>query len=198
MFLFCIIAFLVTLVIGIVGVVRRRNKQYILWFILSAVLLTLTVLSSFTFKSGSEISNDSLSQTITMTTFDTDWAEQVNGIANIDLSETEKSDQISNLAKSYKLEDRNELRDYEKYLVNQFKSKEYLRDTKNDHYMLVNIFIATVVDIYYNDSDNRPIKAFAFDFLQNTKYTYRGVNAVDSDVVKENEEQMTKALEKIK
>ncbi len=198
MFIFCLLAFLVTLVIGIVRVVQKRNKQFERWFALSSAFLILTIILSFIGSKDSEISYDPLSQSNTMTTFATDWAEQVNEIADKDLSETEKIGQVSSLAESYKLEDKNELRDYEKYLVGEFKSGGYLMDIKDHNYMLRNIFIAEVVDNYYNDTDNRPIDKFAFNFLQNTKYTYRGEDAVDSDAVKENEEQMTKVLEKIK
>jgi len=42
------------------------------------------------------------------------------------------------------------------------------------------------------------MKDFAFDYLQNMKYTYRGADTVDSESVKSNEEQMNKALKEIK
>ncbi|CDN41255.1 hypothetical protein BN871_AD_00100 [Paenibacillus sp. P22] len=69
---------------------------------------------------------------------------------------------------------------------------------KNDSYMLTNIFKSVVIEKHYDDAKATPIDRFAFDFYQNTKYTYRGADAVDSDSVKSNEEQMDKSLSKIK
>lgn len=104
----------------------------------------------------------------------------------------------SALAQSYRVENENELKDYEKYLVDEFEAREYLRDIKNHENMLQNTFIATVVCEHYKDQENQPIHTFAFNILQNTKYTYQSVDAIDSDTVVENEEQMEKALERIK
>lgn len=41
--------------------------------------------------------------------------------------------------------------------------------------MLTNIFKSTVVEQNY--AGGEPIKEFAFEFYQNTKYTYRGADA---------------------
>lgn len=48
-----------------------------------------------------------------------------------------------------------------------------------------------------DDAENLPLDSFAFDFYQNTKYVYRGVDAVDSESVLANEHQMNKAILKI-
>lgn len=40
--------------------------------------------------------------------------------------------------------------------------------------------------------------SFAFDFLQNSKYNYRGVENITSESTLMNEEQMDKALDEIK
>ena len=58
--------------------------------------------------------------------------------------------------------------------------------------MLENIFKSQVVEQFYDGDE--PMKEFAFDFWQNSKYVYRGVDTPDSAAVKSNEEQMDKAL----
>ncbi|RJS59202.1 hypothetical protein CJ483_03240 [Bacillus sp. PK3_68] len=65
--------------------------------------------------------------------------------------------------------------------------------------MLTNTFKAEVIDTYYDHrgQDNIPLSLFAFDFWQNTKYTYRDVDDVNSHEVKANDEQMDKALAKM-
>jgi hypothetical protein len=55
---------------------------------------------------------------------------------------------------------------------------------KNNEYMLTNIFKSAVVESSYDAREMMPIDDFAFDFWQNTKYTYRGVDSLDSDAVK--------------
>lgn len=121
------------------------------------------------------------------------WNEQVKSIALSDKSKTEKFDEVSKLASDYSLSD-SELNEFQNYIVNEYKSKNYLKDINNDEYMLANIFKSTAVEKNYDDSEQNPADAFAFDFLQNTKYTYRGVDSVDSDAVKSNEHQMDKSL----
>ncbi|MEH6962594.1 hypothetical protein V7195_23300 [Priestia megaterium] len=125
------------------------------------------------------------------------WDDQVNSIALSDKSTTEKFDEVSKLASDYSLSD-SELNEFQNYIVNEFKNKNYLKDIGNDEYMLANIFKSTAVEKHYDDSEQNPADVFAFDFLQNTKYTYRGVDAVDSDAVKSNEHQMDKSLKQLR
>ncbi|MWC26620.1 hypothetical protein [Paenibacillus sp. MMS18-CY102] len=129
-----------------------------------------------------------------------DWAAQIKEVSGAtDLTETEKADKIEGLARKYtKTVSETELNEFQTYVVNEYKSKAYLTDIKNDEYMLTNIFKAVVIEKHYDDSEQLPIDKFAFDFYQNSKYTYRGADTVDSDSVKSNEKQMNKALEQIK
>ncbi len=123
--------------------------------------------------------------------------DDIKKIATSDKTETEKFDEVTVKARNYKPTS-DELNEFENYIVNEYKNGTYLIDIKNHEYMLTNIFKATVVERQHDDKDQQPIDNFAFDFLQNTKYTYRGVDAVDSEAVKSNEEQMNKALSKMK
>jgi len=120
-----------------------------------------------------------------------DWKVQVKDIAGSDKSETEKFDEVSKLAMEYSLTDQ-ELKEFEDSIVNEYKTNNYLKDIHNDEYMLTNIFKSTAIDEHYSSST--PIKEFAFDFLQNTKYTYRGAEVVGSQFVLANEKQMNDSL----
>lgn len=126
------------------------------------------------------------------------WLSKIQEVAASDKTETEKFDEISLYAQDYNASD-SERTEFENYIVNEYKTGKYLTDIENDEYMLTNIFKAEVVDTYYDHrgQDNTPIALFAFDFWQNTKYTYRGVDDVNSHEVKANEEQMDKALAKM-
>ncbi|WP_338749874.1 hypothetical protein [Bacillus sp. FJAT-52991] len=126
------------------------------------------------------------------------WKEKIQQVAASNKSETEKFDEVSLYAQDYNASD-SERTEFENYIVNEYKTGKYLADIKNDEYMLTNIFKAEVVDTFYDvkEQDNTPMALFAFDFWQNTKYTYRGVDDVNSHEVKANEEQMDKALAKM-
>lgn len=125
------------------------------------------------------------------------WKSEVDKIAKSQKTTTEKFDEVTKIARAYKVDDK-ELKEFETYIVDEFKNNRYLKDIKNDSYMLTNIFKSTVVDRSHDDKKSEPIDAFAQDFLQNTKYTYRGAETVDSQSVKSNEEQMKKSLQKMK
>ena len=44
------------------------------------------------------------------------------------------------------------------------------------------------------DTEHKPMDSFAFDFLQNSKYSYRKVENMTSESILSNEEQMDKSL----
>lgn len=125
------------------------------------------------------------------------WQDEIKKIAKSNKTKTEKYDEVMNLSKHYKPQP-TELKTFEEYIKNEFVSGLYLKDIQNDEYMLANVFKANVVNRYYDDKLQLPIDEFAFDFWQNTKYTYRGVDTLDSAAVKSNERQMNRALAKMK
>lgn len=144
------------------------------------------------------LSDDSHTETTANGTVDLDdWETQVKDIASSSDSKTEKFDAVSKLASDYSASDE-ELKEFQDYIINEYKTGKYLKDINNDEYMLINIFKSAALDERYGGSNEDAVGAFAFDFLQNTKYTYRGVDAVDSETVKSNEHQMDKALSLIK
>jgi hypothetical protein len=125
------------------------------------------------------------------------WQNEVKTIATSNKTKTEKFDEVMILAKNYQIVG-NEQSEFETYIKHEFISGNYLKDIKNDEYMLSNIFKSEVINRHYDDKLQVPIDQFAFDFLQNTKYTYRGVDTVDSSAVRSNERQMNKSLKKMK
>ncbi|WP_197226126.1 hypothetical protein [Priestia megaterium] len=123
-----------------------------------------------------------------------DWEVEVKKIVGPgNTTPTENFDKIMKIANSYQPTEK-EIKYFTSYIIQEYTDKRYISDIKNDDYMLSNIFMSAVVENYYDDSERNPIDAFAFDFFQNSKYTYRGVDAVDSDAVKSNEHQMDKSL----
>lgn len=122
------------------------------------------------------------------------WDSSLKRIAQSDSTPTKKADATEALARAYKPSDL-ELLDFNSSIVEEYTSQNYLANIEDTEYMLTNIFKSVVVQ--NNHKDGEPIKDFAFDFYQNTKYTFRGAETVDSDTIKANEAQMNKALNKI-
>lgn len=125
-----------------------------------------------------------------------DWKSEITTIINSDGTETEKFDAVMALAGQY-MTNQKEAEQFREEIISEFENGNYLKDITNDEYMLTMIFKTRIVETYYLFQTNA-IKDFAFDMHQNLKYTYRGVDAVDSESVKSNEEQMNKTLTEIK
>lgn len=79
-------------------------------------------------------------------------------------------------------------------ILKAYKDKTYLTDPTNDEVMLNFIFKSYIVE----QNADGAWKDFAFDFFQNAKYVYRGVDAPDSDAVKANEAQIDKVIGELK
>ncbi|MEK4852474.1 hypothetical protein NST04_21675 [Paenibacillus sp. FSL H7-0756] len=122
------------------------------------------------------------------------WESAIQQIAATDTEATQKADAAEVLAKSY-TPSAVELKDFESQIVEEYTAGNYLAHSEDAGYMLTNLFKATVVE--RNHSDGEAIKKFAFDFYQNTKNVFRGIDAVESEAVQSNETQMDKALSEI-
>ena len=118
-----------------------------------------------------------------------DWRGEIGALAASDGTATEKQDAVDSLSREY-LMDENAASEQLDYLIGEFESGVYLTGLGDENYALQNIFIARVLEL----NQPSPIRDFAFDFYQNTKYVYRGVDAPDSDAVKANEDQMLRAI----
>lgn len=190
---------IVFFIIGLIGLRKRKAKRN---FLISGAFLIVFIIALATTSPADNSKDVSASPEKEKTTAiqkqpqSTDWKTNVKDLAGkSDLSKTEKADQVEAAAREYSASDA-ELKDFEAYIVNEFNSGKYLQSIDNDAYMLENIFKARVIIVKYGD-EAAPIADFAHDFWQNTKYTYRGADAVDSDSVKSNEDQMMKALAKM-
>jgi hypothetical protein len=125
------------------------------------------------------------------------WQDKVTEIASLDGTTGEKFDAISLYAMDYPVTEE-EMNTFLEDIIKEYQAGNYLADLENDEYMLTNLFKSQAVDEFFSEDDVNAKQSFAFDFWQNSKYTYRGVDAVDGDEVKFNETQMEKWLLELK
>lgn len=182
-------------------------KKLIVLFLFTALFLTAcgenkeSVEESNT-QNAQEVSSETKTETVTETDTDTEskpvepvsWQDKVKEVAASKGTETEKFDEISLYANEY-VSTEEEVKEFEQYIIKEYKDRKYIMDISNHEYMLGNIFKAQVVEQYYNDGE--PMKDFAFDFFQNSKYNYRGVESMTSESTLSNEEQMNEALQEL-
>ena len=121
------------------------------------------------------------------------WGNKIKEVASSDKSTTEKFDEVSKYAHDYKPSS-DEVTQFGNDIIKEYKDKNYIKDISNHEYMLTNIFKSQVVD---KNASEKPLKDFAFDFWQNSKYNYRGVENATSSATQANERQMDKALNKM-
>lgn len=128
-------------------------------------------------------------------TTEPEWQTKIKEIANNSDSAADKYYAIEKFMMEYreKVTD-DEVEQFKNDIINDYKSGTYLSEPNNHERMLTNIFKSYIIE---RKTDGN-IKDFAFDYQQNLKYVYRGVDTVDSEAVKSNEHQMNKALEQIK
>ncbi|MGW5982887.1 hypothetical protein ACWFOP_21105 [Bacillus mycoides] len=124
---------------------------------------------------------------------ETTWESKIKEVASSDKSTTEKFDEVSKYANSYKPSN-DEVNTFGTEIIKEYKDKNYIKDVSNHEYMLTNLFKSQVVD---KNASEKPLKDFAFDFWQNSKYNYRGVENATSSATQANERQMDKALNKM-
>lgn len=117
------------------------------------------------------------------------WNESIEKIIADGGSETEKADAVEMLARGYAPTE-DDLVIFSEDILNEFKSRKYIMNLKDEVYTLSNLFKSVVVE----RNTAEPMKSFAFDFYQNTKYNYRGAENKTSEFTLSNEEQMNKAL----
>ncbi|MGE7929254.1 hypothetical protein [Lysinibacillus xylanilyticus] len=125
-------------------------------------------------------------------TEDVTWLEKVKEVASLNSTPQKKFDTIEAYAKKYPVT-KAEIKEFEDYIVAEYKNKKYLADVQNNEYMLANIFKAYVVNRYYGEEET-PINDFVFGFYQNSNYTFKGLESINSNAIKHNERQMDKAL----
>ncbi|MDC2864559.1 hypothetical protein [Bacillus sp. BP-3] len=122
------------------------------------------------------------------------WNDKIKEVASSDKNATEKSDEISKYAHDYKPTD-DQVEKFFNDIIKEYKDKNYIKDISNHEYMLTNIFKSQVVE---KNAQEKVMQDFAFDFLQNSKYNYRGVEKPTSAATLANERQMDKSLNKMR
>lgn len=125
-------------------------------------------------------------------TEDVTWQDKVKEVASLNNPPSKKFDTIEAYAKKYPAT-KAEIKEFEDFIIAEYKNKKYLADVQNDEYMLENIFKAYVVNRYYGEEET-PINDFVFGFYQNSTYTFKGLESTNSNAIKYNERQMDKAL----
>jgi hypothetical protein len=121
------------------------------------------------------------------------WLEEIKKTAISNQTESEKADAISLLASNYQ-PIKEEVQEFEDYIIDEFTQNKYLSDIDNHEYMLTNLFKCRVVEDFYDDKEQQPIDRFAYDYFQNINYLYRGSDILGSEEIKLNEEHMNQAL----
>ena len=117
------------------------------------------------------------------------WKNKIEEIANSSDVVADKYYSIEKYMMDYEA-DESEVKQFADDIIADYESGSYLSEKDNHERMLTNIFKSYIVERNADGS----MKDFAFDYHQNLKYVYRGVDASDSDEVKSNEGQMDKAL----
>lgn len=172
---------------------KVKKPFYKRWWVIAIIVIVIAGVIGSMGDETETASEQSVEETMSKNENIT-WTEKVKEVAELNETETEKFDKISAYASDYK-PTREEISEFENYIIKEYKEGNYIMDISNHEYMLENIFKSLVVEQYYDEGE--PMKDFAFDFYQNSKYNYRGVDTMTSESTLSNEEQMNKALEKI-
>ncbi|MDA2420710.1 hypothetical protein PDN55_11445 [Bacillus cereus] len=122
------------------------------------------------------------------------WKHKIKEIASSNKTPNEKFDEVSKYAHDYK-PTKDEVNTFGNDIIKEYTNRTYIKDVSDHEYMLTNIFKSDVVE---ENVSEKPLKDFAFDFWQNSKYNYRGVENTTSSATQANERQMDKALGKMK
>lgn len=188
-----VVGFIIGIVLIILGAIKKKKYYGGLITILSFVLFVVAIaMTPNNDEKDTAKPSEAAKEEVNA---DISWQDKVKEVAAMEGNETEKADAIERYARNYQATD-DELKEFEDYIIQEYKAGNYIMDISNHEYMLTNIFKSLVVERSISDETN-PIKNFAFDFYQNCKYNYRGVDNMTSESTLSNEEQMNKALEEM-
>lgn len=121
------------------------------------------------------------------------WLDEIDAIANSSDNNSDKFYALEQVMLAYEVKE-NEVTQFENDIITDYKNGTYLNDLDNHERMLSNIFKSYVVE----RNTKGLLKDFAFDYHQNLKYVYRGIEDLNSEAVKANELQMNKVIDEIK
>ncbi|HDR6754763.1 TPA: hypothetical protein QCV70_001577 [Bacillus cereus] len=173
---------------------EKINRLRVVKIYLSTALISFIVcMVCINLNPDRKDSNDQDKKTVATTTTSSQWKSKITEIASSNKTPNEKFDEISRYAHSYK-PTKDEIKTFGDEIIKEYTNKTYIKDVSNHEYMLTNIFRSEVVE---RNASEKPLKDFAFDFWQNSKYNYRGVENATSSATQANERQMDKALGKM-
>ncbi|HEF1898079.1 TPA: hypothetical protein R9Z04_003263 [Bacillus cereus] len=173
---------------------EKINRLRVVKIYLSTALISFIVcMVCINLNPDRKDSNNQDKKTVATTTTSSQWKSKITEIASSNKTPNEKFDEISRYAHSYK-PTKDEIKTFGDEIIKEYTNKTYIKDVSNHEYMLTNIFKSEVVE---RNASEKPLKDFAFDFWQNSKYNYRGVETVTSSATQANERQMEKALSKM-
>ncbi|PAW40229.1 hypothetical protein CKQ70_11115 [Bacillus toyonensis] len=173
---------------------EKINRLRVVKIYLSTALISFIVcMVCINLNPDRKDSNNQDKKTVATTTASSQWKSKITEIASSNKTPNEKFDEISRYAHSYK-PTKDEIKTFGDEIIKEYTNKTYIKDVSNHEYMLTNIFKSEVVE---RNASEKPLKDFAFDFWQNSKYNYRGVENATSSATQANERQMDKALGKM-
>ncbi|PEX46100.1 hypothetical protein [Bacillus thuringiensis] len=173
---------------------EKINRLRVVKIYLSTALISFIVcMVCINLNPDRKDSNNQDKKTVATTTTSSQWKSKITEIASSNKTPNEKFDEISRYAHSYK-PTKDEIKTFGDEIIKEYTNKTYIKDVSNHEYMLTNIFKSEVIE---RNASEKPLKDFAFDFWQNSKYNYRGVENVTSSATQANERQMEKALSKM-
>ncbi|MEB8690400.1 hypothetical protein P4H09_15935 [Bacillus cereus] len=173
---------------------EKINRLRVVKIYLSTALISFIVcMVCINLNPDRKDSNNPDKKTVATTTASNQWKSKIIEIASSNKTPNEKFDEISRYAHSYK-PTKDEIKTFGDEIIKEYTNKTYIKDVSNHEYMLTNIFKSEVVE---RNASEKPLKDFAFDFWQNSKYNYRGVENATSSATQANERQMDKALGKM-
>ncbi|MBY0036658.1 hypothetical protein H7U08_08710 [Bacillus cereus] len=173
---------------------EKINRLRVVKIYLSTALISFIVcMVCINLNPDRKDSNNQEKKTVATTTTSNQWKSKITEIASSNKTPNEKFDEISRYAHSYK-PTKDEIKTFGDEIIKEYTNKTYIKDVSNHEYMLTNIFKSEVVE---RNASEKPLKDFAFDFWQNSKYNYRGVENATSSATQANERQMDKALGKM-
>lgn len=123
------------------------------------------------------------------------WQTEIENIAGNSDGAADKFYALEKFMMEYKSKATSEdLGLFKKNILKAYQDKSYLNNPTDHQIMLTQIFQSYIVERH----ESKEWKDFAFDFHQNVKYVYRGVDAPNSDAVRANESQIDKVINGLK
>lgn len=192
---FLVLALLVAFISYSLYRITGRRKGFLFINIISLAFLMLSCTAIFVDIDEGTQEDINIEEYVEEGVLKGGWTEKVNEIAESEQDESGKFDDVMEYVKEYEPTEE-ELDIIWNYIVEDYTQDTYLHDVTDHKSMLTKIFVSGVYnDYYYGNDDYWYEYGFVFDYHQNTKYTYRGIDEVEGGDVAINEESMDETLQ---